>query len=278
MSERLLDAFRQDAERGIVVPEFEPIVATGRARRHRRHAAVGAVAACALVVTGLLLATGRDHSEPQPAENTHTPGTPYPGPEMVTLEAGTYELTPYADIALPAARVRVPDGWNASYGLEKFEGIGAVGADNTNALKRSGWYAGLLVTEVGWLAAPNCDMLNLMGASVTELLPHLTTLPRLNVTYGPAPATRLDHPAFHLGLKETRPRPDCALETFHNAKGPIGNLGLGGTYDMWLIDVGSEPLLVVAGWTRDAPSPVVRELMSMADSIQLHPRQLPWRE
>ena len=25
MSERLLDAFRQDAERGIVVPEFEPI-------------------------------------------------------------------------------------------------------------------------------------------------------------------------------------------------------------------------------------------------------------
>ena len=97
------------------------------------------------------------------------------------------------------------------------------------------------------------------------------------MTYGPAPATRLGHPAFHLGLRETRPGPDCALETFHNARGPISNLGLGGTYDIWLIDVDGEPLLVVAGWTRDAPASVVRDLLTMADSIELHPRQLPWR-
>lgn len=278
MSERLLHAFREKAERATTVPAFEPIEAAGQARGHRRHAFIGTVAACALVVCGLLAFTGVDHAEPQPADDPHTAGTPYPGPEMVTLEKGTYDLTPYADIALPAARVKVPEGWNASYGPEKFEGIGAVGANNTKALDRSGWYAGLLVTELDWLAAPNCDLLNLMGAGVTELLPHLTTLPRVDVTYGPDPTTRFGHPAFHLRLKEVRRGPDCAYETFHGASGPIGNLGLGGTYDIWLIDLDSEPLLVLAGWTRDTPRSAIQDLRTMADSIELHPRQLPWRE
>ncbi|MET0916598.1 MAG: hypothetical protein ABWY81_10415, partial [Jiangellaceae bacterium] len=96
MSERLLDAFREEAERAIVLPEFERIEAAGRARRNRRHAVVGAAAACALGVTSLLAATGRDHDGPQPAEDTHSAATVWPGPEMVTLKEGTYELAPYA--------------------------------------------------------------------------------------------------------------------------------------------------------------------------------------
>jgi hypothetical protein len=74
----------------------------------------------------------------------------------------------------------------------------------------------------------------------------------------------------------TRPGPDCP-ETIGGAAGPIGNLGQGGTYDIWLVDLDGEPLLVVAGWTRDTPRSVVDELMTMADTIELHPRQLPWR-
>lgn len=276
MSERLLDAFREEAEHAIVTPEFERIEAAGRARRHRRHAVVGVATTCALVVTGLLASTGRDRVDPQPAEDTHSEGTPYPGPEMVTLEEGTYDLTPYADIALPAARVDVPDGWNASTGPERFEGIGPVGTDNTKALERSRWYAGLYLAEPLSLSDHNCAAVWLQGAGADEVLPHLTKLPRVEVTSGPDLVTRLGHPAYHLGLEVTRPGPDCP-ETIGGAKGPLSNLGPGGTYDIWLVDVDGEPLLVVAGWTRDTPPSVVDELLAMADSIELHPRQLPWR-
>lgn len=276
MSERLLDAFREEAERAIMLPEFERIEAVGRARRLRRRALVGAAAACALVVTGLLAATGRDHDGPQPAEDTHSPATLYPGLEMVTLEEGTYELAPYADVDLPAARVRVPEGWNASSGPDRFEGIGPVGTDNTKALERSRWYAGLYVTEVIGLADRNCATVWLLGDGVDEVLPHLTKLPRVESTFGPDLVTRFGHPAYHLGLEVTRPGPDCR-ETIGGTNGPIGRLGPGGTYDIWLVDLDGEPLLVVAGWTRHTPPSVVDELMAMADSIELQPRQRPWR-
>lgn len=276
MSERLLDAFREEAERAIVMPAFERIEAAGRARRHRKHAVVGAAMACALVVGSLLAATGRDHGDPQPAGDPRSAGIPWPGPEMVTLEEGTYDLTPYADVALPAARVKVPEGWNASYGPERFEGIGPVGTNNTKALERSAWYAGLHVHEVGMLAAPNCDFLDLLGASVDEVLLHLTRLPRVDVTLGPDLVTRFGQPAYHLGLKVTQRGADC-FEVFSGATGPIGNLGQGGIYDIWLVDLDGEPLLVVAGWTRDTPRSVVDDLLIMADSIELHPRQRTWR-
>lgn len=237
---------------------------------------VGAAAACALGVTSLLAATGRDHDGPQPAEDTHSAATVWPGPEMVTLKEGTYELAPYANVALPAARVNVPEGWNASYGPERFEGIGPVGTDNTKALERSRWYAGFAVTEPIGLADLNCATVWVLGAGVGEVLPHLTRLPGVEVTSGPDLVTRFGHPAYHLGLKVTRPAPDCP-ETLGGAPGPIGNLGLGGTYDIWLVDLDGEPLLVVAAWTRDTPSFVVDELQAMADSIELQPRQRPWR-
>ena len=44
MSERLLEAFREEAERATPLPAFELIEATGRARRRRRHAVVSGVA------------------------------------------------------------------------------------------------------------------------------------------------------------------------------------------------------------------------------------------
>jgi hypothetical protein len=51
--------------------------------------------------------------------------------------------------------VRIPEGWNASVGPDRFEGIGPVGTDNTKALERSRWYAGLAVTEAIALADHN---------------------------------------------------------------------------------------------------------------------------
>ncbi len=99
MSERLLlEAFREEAERPTRLPAFELIEAAGRARRRRRHAIGGAVAACLLAATGFVATTTGDTPDPQPAEDPD-PGssaTPWPGPTMTTLEEGTYDLTPVA--------------------------------------------------------------------------------------------------------------------------------------------------------------------------------------
>ena len=77
---------------------------------------------------------------------------------MTTLQEGDYDLSPFADVTLPAARVAVPDGWNAAqWGPDRFAGVGAAGADNERARRDSAWYAGLVVTEVVTLSKSNCD-------------------------------------------------------------------------------------------------------------------------
>lgn len=281
MSERLLDAFREEAERTTPVPDFELIEAAGRRRRQRRRSAVAAVVACAVAVAGLLAVTQRSPADDTgPAGDPRSAATPYPGPQMVTLAEGTYDLTPYADVALPAARVTIPDGWNASaYGPDRFAGVGPTGADNAGATDDSPWYAGLVVTEVDFLRGDSCATVELVGAGTDEVLAALRALPRQEVTSGPDATTRFGRPAFHLTLRESRPGPDCQYGSLFNAaEGRIGRLGLGGTYDVWLVEVEDDPLLVVAGWTRDAPSTAVEELLAMVDSIELHPRDLPWRE
>ena len=98
------------------------------------------------------------------------------------------------------------------------------------------------------------------------------------MTSGPEDVTRFGRPAVHLSLRETRRAPQCPRGSMlDSAEGRIGQLGLGGTYELWLVDVEGEHLLVVAGWTRNTPRDVVDELLTMADSIELHPRELPWR-
>lgn len=278
MDERL-EAFREAAELHVERPAFEGIEQRGRTRRLRRRAVVGAVAASALAVSGFFATAGSQSPDPQPAGPSTPRATPYPGPELVTLEAGTYELTPFTDVTLPAAHVTVPDGWDASYAPDRFSGIGPVGADNERAQEQSTWYAGLLVTQVGFITMSNCNEMSLSGADTAEVLSALTALPRVDVTFGPERATRLGYPAYHLVLQETRRRPTCPYDAmFPSAQGRIGNVGLGGTYDLWLVDVEGEPLLVVTAWTRNAPRTAVEELQAMADTIELHPRRLPWRE
>lgn len=281
MSERLMTAFREEAERTTPLPAFELIEAAGRARRRRRQAIGGMVAVCLLAATGLVASQESGSPNPQPGDDadSRSSATPWPGPTMTTLAQGTYDLTPFADVHLPAARVTVPKGWNATqWGPDRFAGLGPAGSDNEGALESSAWYAALVVTEVNFLTRRNCDFVNLMGASTEEVLAALSRLPRQEVTSGPDATTRFGRPAAHLSLRETRSAPQCPQGTMlDGAEGRIGQLGLSGTYELWLVDVEDEPLLVVAGWTRNAPSAAVEELLAMADSIELHPRELPWR-
>ena len=280
MSERLLTAFREEVERTTPVPAFELIEAAGRARRRRRHAIGGVVAACLLAATGFVALQSGGPPEPQPADDSdpRSSATPWPGPTMTTLDEGTYDLVPFADVALPAARVRVPEGWDAaSWGPDRFAGVGPAGADNERALRDSPWYAGLLVLDVNLPTRSNCAWVDLMSAGTEEVLPVLMTQPRQEVVSGPDDLTRWGRPAVHLTLRETRREPQCPRGSIFDVQGRIGQLGLGGTYELWLVDVEGKPLLVVAGWTRKTPGPVVDELLAMADSIELHPRELPWR-
>lgn len=280
MSERLLEAFREDAERRTRPPAFELIEAAGRTRRRRRHAIGGLVAACLLAATGFVASQVDGSLDPQPAEDSEprSSATPWPGPTMTTLEEGTYDLTPFADLALPAVRVTIPEGWNAaSWGPDQFAGVGPAGADNERALQNSAWYAGLLVFEVNLPTRSNCAWVDLMGADTEEVLSVLVRQPRQEVISGPEDLTWLGRPAVHLTLREMRREPQCQLGSIFDVQGRIGQLGLGGTYELWLVDVEDEPLLVVTGWTRNTPPAVVEELMAMTDSIELHPRDLPWR-
>ncbi|WP_457207162.1 hypothetical protein [Nocardioides sp. P5_C9_2] len=281
MSERLLEAFREKAEASTPVPAFETIEAAGRARRRRRHATVALIAACTLGVAGFVAATDGAPDAPRPAggPDPSSIATPWPGPTMTTLPGGTYDLTPYADVTLPAAQVTIPDGWNAQYGPDLFAGVGPAGSDNGRALRRSPWYAGLVVTEVDSLSEGDCDTNFLIGAGSEEVLAALMELPRLEVTSGPDTTTRFGHPAVHLGMRDSRREPVCPYGGMFGAtEGRIGDLGLGGTYDLWLVDVDGEPLLVMTAWSRNAPRSTVAELQGMADTIELHPRHLPWRD
>ena len=63
-------AFREEVERTTPVPAFELIEAAGRARRRRRHAIGGVVAACMLAATGLVVSQDGGSPDPQPAEDS----------------------------------------------------------------------------------------------------------------------------------------------------------------------------------------------------------------
>ncbi|KRE98755.1 hypothetical protein ASG88_17070 [Nocardioides sp. Soil777] len=277
-----MTAFREEVERTTQVPAFELIESAGRARRRRRHAIGGAVAACLLAATGLVVSQDGGSPDPQPAgdPDSSSSTTPWPGPTTSTLEEGTYDLTPFADVMLPAARVTVPDGWNAAqWGPDRFAGVGPAGADNEQALRDSPWYAALATTKVELLTRSNCAWVDLMGADTEEVLAALGDLPRQEVTFGPEDVTRFGRPAAHLSLRETSRAPQCPRGSMlDGTEGRIGQLGVGGIYELWLVDVEGEHLLVVAGWTRSTPRSVVEELLDMAASIELRPRELPWRE
>lgn len=282
MSERLLEAFREEAERVTAVPAFELIEAAGRARRRRRQAVVSGVAACVLGVSGFLAATHGDSPGPQPAEDPDDTSLarPYPGLTMTTLEEGTYELRPSRDPALPAVRFTLPPGWNSWVGPNRFEGLSDRAADqgksNGEVLDQDpDWLLGLLVLDVKWLAQPGCAMTDLAGDDTPALVQALTRVPRLEVTSGPESTVRFGHPAVHLRLREQGPTATCLNDTFINGalSAGITYLGRGTTYDAWVIDLDGRPLLLWATWTHGTPGDEVNDLLGIVDSVEIHDRE-----
>jgi hypothetical protein len=281
MSERLLEAFREDVEHATRVPPYELVEAAGRARRRRRHAVVGAVTACVLAVTGILVGTERGRGDPQPAERPDGTSevTPYPGARMTTLREGTYELEP-AHRARPVVRFTLPAGWNSWVGPNRFEGLREQVADqagtNGEVLEQDPeWLLGLLFLQVDWLAQRGCTMTDLRGDDTPSLVQALTKASRLRVTSGPEDTVRFGHPAVHLRLQQQGREAACLNDNLLNAAVNLGvtYLERDTTYDAWVVDLDGRPLLVLAVWTAKTPEDEVEDLHEVIDSIQIRERE-----
>jgi hypothetical protein len=274
MSERLLEAFREEAEQVTRVPAFELIEAAGRARRRRRRAIGGAVAACVLATTGLLATTTGDTRGPRPADqHPDSLVTPWPGPTMTTVEPGTYEFR-YSPIAgSHLVHVTVPRGWNAWLGPNRFEGLDRrvteEGEDNEETLGDARWYAGLLPLEVHWVAQPGCGA-QVVSNDAPALVRGLERLPGTQVTEGPTATMRRGHPAWHLRLRSVGTTPTCSRDSaLATTQGAVGIGERGHQYDAWVIEAGSSPLLLWAEWSPTTPERDVAELLAMVDSVEL---------
>lgn len=276
MSERLLEAFREEAEHTTPVPDFDLISAAGRDRRRRRHTVVAAVTACVLGASGLLATAYDDSPGPQPARDPDgaSPVTPFPVGAMTTLEEGTYELE-FAT-SRPRVRFTLPAGWNSWVGPNRFEGLsdGTSEQDGSNedVLERGpDWVLGMLPLEVEWIARPGCTMADMVRADTATVVDALTDIPRLEVVSGPDRGVAFGHPVVHLRLREQGRAGACPNEAYLNAypTSQITYLGRGTTYDAWVIDLDGVPLLIWAAWTRDTPDEEVDDLMRIVETVEV---------
>jgi hypothetical protein len=277
MSERLLEAFREEAERHARIPAFESIEAAGRRRRLRRHAVAGAMTACVLGVSGLVAATYGGSTGPEPAKDSDGTSleTPYPTMTNTTLKEGTYVLRPSTDTSLPSVRFTLPAGWNSWLGPNRFAGLGDTATDESRTNRElldqdPEWLLGLLVLDARWIAQPGCTMTDLTGGDTTALVQALTTIPRLAVTSGPESTVRFGHPAVHLQLREQGRRDTCPQDTvMTTAEASFDYLGRGTTIDAWVVDVDGRPLLLWAAWTARTPSSEVQDLLGVIDTVEV---------
>jgi len=276
MSERLLDAFRDEAERYTPLPAFEPIEAAGRRRRRRRQAAVGVVAACTLAAAGFLAALDEDPAEPRPAEDSERSSfaTPYPIGEMVTLPAGTYEIPSSPDDRRPALQLTLPPGWNAGMLPNRFEGLSnrvTYDAEVNERLveKDPDWHVDMLVSDVQWVAQRGCSDVDVTDAA--SLVRALTNVPGLEVTTSPENTVRFGQPAVHLRLREQGRQPTACRRESILRSSVYGYLmhEQGTTYEFWVIDLDDLPLLVGASWTRGTPRAEIGAALGIVDSVQL---------
>lgn len=278
MSERLFEAFREEAERLTELPAFELIERQGHARRRRRQALVATFAACVLAVVvtvaGIVALAGGTPRTQQPTSPDTPTVSPFPVFAMTTLAEGAYQLAPSVNPSRPLVRLTVPPGWNAWQGPNRFEGIGPAGSDNDVALDMTSWYAGVLVLEVEQMAAPACSKVSVRRADADGFVEALAGIPHLKVIDGPDRTTRFGHPATHLRLQQRVAPIDCAEFTFSTLINPaIGLDDVGAKHDAWVVEVEDRPFLVWATWTPGTPREEVDDLLAIVDTIEVVDRE-----
>jgi len=191
---------------------------------------------------------------------------------MITLDEGTYELNPYGARA-PSVRLRVPGGWNAWEGPNRFDGIAVGSTNNDAALSSATWLAGVLVLGVEWVAGPQCRSRYVAKDGPEALVQAIARIPGLDVVSEPERTVRFGRPVTHLRLRGVRVGDDCGtdfiLSTETNGRIGYEFVGRIDTYDFWVIETGDRPIVVMTLQSGGVPEGEMRDLLSIVDSIEL---------
>jgi hypothetical protein len=272
MSEQRVRDFGTHAEQLVRLPELEDLEDRGARLRRRRQAVSASLVA---VVIGLVAwastTTPQTRTDPGPAhvDDRLLHATAYHGfgsrPE---LEPGTYywRVSKYADG--PLALVTLPSGWHAW-------DLGPNRWFHMDGPKSRPGYAGLIVTELYDLVEQPCTSTGMrqLGGEAPKLVAAFRSLVRHRVVAGPVPDDRFGLPSTYLGL-ETR-HATCPghqsfdLTTDTGIGTPIWSAGPGSRVDVWVVDTGGRPVVVMATWDPTSPRWLVRQLHDVADTVRL---------
>ena len=264
MLDQKMRALARHVEDGVEMPDLAGLVDRGATlRRHRRGAAVVAMAS-ALVVVGYLATLDRDPvEEPPPVIEPDSSARYYPGgAEPLDLEAGTYAIQVGTDRGEVTAEVTVPDGWTGWIGPNRVFPRG---------------YVSLLVQDVAYVTETPCgpwfEGMTAVGDAPADLVRALTRIPRHELVAGPEPDDRFGVPATHLMLQESAGvncagNHDFSLWSVGEIL-PIWSLAPGSRIDLWVLDVNGEAVLLAAFSAPGTPARGMRELAEVVESVEI---------
>ena len=267
-SELRLRELGREAQDLVDLPDLGALERRGRALRFRRQAGV-VTATAVLAATGVFLFQDRSQQEPQPAPRSERIA-PYPGPLMVDLEAGTYEMTPSRDGTDPTALVTVPSGWNSWEGPNRFDGH-RDGESNEQALARSTWVVGVVVLNVQWVATERCQPT--VGAPGIDMgydqtVAAVRDLPGYESSVESAGDRMFGYPSTLIRLTPDAAQQECAGKFELFGTDTNGGVGIRGDLDVFVVDVENKTYVVVANEVGEAPQAVRDEQAGVLSSVE----------
>ena len=236
----------------------------------------GVASSAPAATTSSIPASASPDSSPAAKDITEIPG-------FTSLEPGIYFIDPDGD---PSGPLRVlytipSDGWSAWIGAFK-EAPG-------------GGRVGISITTVTNLVADGCHDHSPadppVGPTVDDLATALSELAPFLVAEPPTDVTAYGYDGKHLALtvpdlpfrtedgewakclgsgvtgRELRSwmSPNLGAFAFYGYNGP------GEIEEFWILDVDGSRLVIIAGWTPDAPEELIGEMRVVLDSIQIEP-------
>jgi hypothetical protein len=159
------------------------------------------------------------------------------------------------------------EGWNAWTGAFKEAGNQRVAVS---------------IVTVTNLVVDGCEDHSLadppVGPTVDDLATALADFPPFQVTSPPSDVTIYGYSGKHLQLAvpETLEFTDCVGDELISWDAPILSYPFHGYVprlieEFWILDVQGSRLVIVAGWTPDAPAADVAELRALLESIRIEP-------
>ncbi|HET6561877.1 MAG TPA: hypothetical protein VFG72_08375 [Marmoricola sp.] len=111
--------------------------------------------------------------------------------------------------------------------------------------------------------------------NAAELVRALVRTPHHRVTLEPEPDDRFGHPGTHLRLR-AGPLAECVASDgpfwlWDTQVGPMESPGVGARMDLWVVDIGTRPVMLAAVSTPDTPRSALEELDAVVKSVEFVP-------